>query len=386
MAATTKEGECSGGAFACGAESAEFWSLSEAVAITAWPPALASLSFRTSVVPLSRADCDAVLSASSSSSSSTSTVPSARGRGRGSVRARGRGGRASAPSSLASASEPTLASKGRGHPTPQSASTTNAREACLAMEARLDESIRGFGETGAFVKLDSRSPKDSVLLSVPSEGRERIFQCLDSMNFSTTDTESQRENKDFIAFLKAASSLMMVNTGRQAMLRLFGESSRVEADLKKALEFSSNSAYPVSVIVREFVKIEPHQEFRVFISNRKLTAVSQYFHFCLFEHFSPDLEERIKQFFESSLKENLPAASCIADIVVTETSVMLIELNPFHRTTDSCLFDWANDADFNLLTNGPFQLRIRTTPHLHKLSAPTPWQKLINLWHEAHEI
>jgi hypothetical protein len=57
-------------------------------------------------------------------------------------------------------------------------------------------------------------------------------------------------------------------------------SSRIREDLMKALEFPGS--FPVSIIVRAWTPMSAHQEFRGFVYNRKLTALSQY---CYYQYF-----------------------------------------------------------------------------------------------------
>lgn len=73
--------------------------------------------------------------------------------------------------------------------------------------------------------------------------------------------------------------------------------------------------------------------------------------------------------------------------VVTANSLTLIELNPFHRTTDSCLFDWSDEKDLRVLLEGPFELRCRSTPAplaLARGHVGLSWQRVIEYWKKEH--
>jgi len=58
------------------------------------------------------------------------------------------------------------------------------------------------------------------------------------------------------------------------MKLLFASSNRITRDLEKSLNFGSNSEFPIHLLVRKFEIIDPKLEFRTFISNKEITAIS----------------------------------------------------------------------------------------------------------------
>lgn len=101
-------------------------------------------------------------------------------------------------------------------------------------------------------------------------------------------------------------------------------------------------------------------EFRGFVYNNQLTALSQYYSQCYFPRLSGDREKyltKIKDFFEI-IQPKIPLSSYVIDFVIVTDSntnhnnnndinsnarVAVLELNPFNVATGACLFDWEKD-------------------------------------------
>lgn len=181
------------------------------------------------------------------------------------------------------------------------------------IEAKLDEAISKF-PNGAFVRLGSRSPKDSWV------GCREGFK---------------------------------VTSGKEALRRLTDSSERVHDDLSLALA----NEYEAFLFVRQWMDIPPESEFRCFMKGRKLVGVSQYQYRDVFPWVKENKEGihfAIEEFFHDFKK-----ASHLDDVVFdvfvklrrrgneSEYEVKLLEINPFFEMTDPCLFDWRNGGDFD---------------------------------------
>jgi hypothetical protein len=123
--------------------------------------------------------------------------------------------------------------------------------------------------TNCFIKLSSRSSKDSFLL--PHKERGILKRLLEK----GTDKKLAEE--------MAEAESMKVRNEKEA-IELLMMSQRVEDDLENMLEWD-NSLYttesrlkvPMSLIVREWKQIPKWGEFRGFVCKGKLNAVTQYF-------------------------------------------------------------------------------------------------------------
>jgi len=179
---------------------------------------------------------------------------------------------------------------------------------------RMDEVITKFPD-GCFVRLGSRSPKDSWL---------------------------------------AHKKGLRITTGEEAWKMLTDVSERVMEDLLLAID----NSYSPWIFLRQWLHIPKWAEFRCFMQNRQLVGISQYHH--LEDETFSDLVARAGS-FEWTIKQFFPAfsAACHLDSVVFDVfvkgremrknrwiwEVKLLEINPFFEMTDPCLFDWRKPFD-----------------------------------------
>lgn len=179
------------------------------------------------------------------------------------------------------------------------------------LESKIDSVIKQFPR-GAFIRLGSRSPKD----------------CFDAYKVG-----------------------YRYESGIDAVKALCG-SERVSDDLYLA----KGHGYTPHIAVRDWIKIKPWQEFRCFIRDRKLVAISQYNY--LKREVFPEITAnagsiewtlRIKTEMIAPL---LPQDNIIADYIYrlrkngneVINEAVLLEVNPYSPYTDPCLFDWNKDA------------------------------------------
>ena len=188
--------------------------------------------------------------------------------------------------------------------------TDEQRQILQKLEGKIDKFIKHF-PCGAFVRLGSRSPKDS-----------------------------------YEAYLKK----YCYKTGKEAIMALC-DSERVNDDLWLA----KSNDYTPHIAVREWIVIHPWQEFRCFIRNRKLVGISQYNY--LHRKVFPEIQENADR-IEWALRKKvemvapiLPADDVIVDFVykirehgnVVVNEAILLEVNPYLLYTDPCLFNWSVD-------------------------------------------
>lgn len=202
-----------------------------------------------------------------------------------------------------------------------------------------------FKEQGAFVRLSTRSPKDAIVSSA-------VF------------VQWMREKLSGIAaddFLEAGLAFYecVMDAGRmtngQAAVDLLCNSSRVFLDLKRAMD----AKFAVNCVIREYRLLPPCSEFRVFVVQGKITAVSQYIDCLFFPQLNVEqLRSVLLDFQEAVFKKHaaeLPIAF-VADMSVENDRCTIIELNPFIHKTGAALFDW--NADKEILLNGDCVIRL----------------------------
>jgi len=123
----------------------------------------------------------------------------------------------------------------------------------------------------------------------------------------------------------------------------------------------------------------PQYEFRGFANNKKLNALTMY---CCFAY-SEELHRRKKEVekiilkFYDSIKDKIDHTAYVIDFfVMSDNTVKIIELNPFHVGAGAGLFTWKDHR--NLFLNGPFEFRITESlpDDVHDIT-PIKWQKWI---------
>ncbi|KAL6066399.1 hypothetical protein QOT17_009587 [Balamuthia mandrillaris] len=266
------------------------------------------------------------------------------------------------------------------------------------LERVLEEAIRPFREAGnaAFVKLSSRSPKDATVASGKTDA---LYQ--EIIERFQQEGRVIDDNAKVCALYEAHLSALKVFSGKEA-LELLSSSGRIQQDIQLLLDTKHND-FDLQVIVREWVNIPISNEFRGFVYENRLTAVTQYFDMCYFPELNQHETRRaqVLQQLEKTFtkaKPNIPLSSYIIDFCISQRKaslneeiskegeddggdkVYIIELNPWSSFTDAGLFSWVKDAP---LLRGEEQteeqqvaFRVRDRPiQKARFEVLTPWKK-----------
>lgn len=165
-------------------------------------------------------------------------------------------------------------------------------------------------------------------------------------------------------------------TSEDEAIDLLLRSNRVRMDLGQDVAYPK--FFKSSLVVRRYdVDIDPALEFRAFVRNHKLTAVSQYeeFYYPNLSSRQEELKSRIADFFTSVVspivqKTNCLPASYVVDFALIGESLKVIEINPFHSNTAGSLFSWKNDRE--TILNGPLSFRFVESPPKKPLELVPP--------------
>jgi len=229
-------------------------------------------------------------------------------------------------------------------------SQTGDKEKANEVATRIDKAIKSFGGN-AFVKLSTRSPKDSLHGKINNRMKDALMEALKESD--------ETPNGDTIAFVTATRTAAKVSSGEEA-LNLLLLSQRIKSDLYMAIEFPD--AFNLQVLVREWIPMRPDYEFRAFVFGNKLNAISQY---CYYQHFPHIVSnrEKIRQkliTFWESVKDMIKQDNYIMDVVITDDDrALIIELNPFFNDTSACLFNWREPVDRKILKEGTTDIPLR---------------------------
>jgi hypothetical protein len=258
-----------------------------------------------------------------------------------------------------------------------------------------------------FVKLSTRSPKDSKILfeKATHAFKQRIDACHVSLQKSDNVAAlSISENDRWIMLTEEVAKASSVNNAIEA-LELFLDSERVYEDLLYALEevearekqktetdSQTTRAWSMSIVIRTWdPRVTLASEFRGFCWNYRLTCLGQYYHplyFPWLETHRDEIVEDCLRLFNSKVKESLPVPNALVDFAwLGDGEVMLIEVNPLSDCLGSFsastgLFDYEADRD---LIQGkdphtPCILRLRDGPEdtmKLKIKSRPEWRNLV---------
>jgi len=235
------------------------------------------------------------------------------------------------------------------------------------LEENINEVMKINSWQKVFVKLSTRSPKDSPIIKYKAKAE---FDKLFDKNIHTTFEDK------IILFGNLVQKNFASDSGRES-IELMISSQRVFEDLRYALEGKEDdyTKFGVNVVIREWNEAVPlENEFRGFVWGGNLNAVGQYSHLFCFPGLAsrvPEIKLRLKQTFDERLKPVLPSTlqNCIVDFAyMSNGDVKIIELNPFDCfvlgsfSMSTGLYNLNNPKDKEIIQNGPYELRIKETP------------------------
>ena len=228
----------------------------------------------------------------------------------------------------------------------------------------------------AFVKLSTRSPKDSQ--KILTKGLNSLESKL--LTAKSHDAEAIKKfiskdlNLKISMFSQCVQDNFCIETGSEA-LEVLISSERVFEDLEYA--FSNEPKIPfenagLQIVLREWTQSIPiHQEFRGFVWEGSLNAIGQYYHSLFFPELLEKkqlIQDKLTLFFMEKIKPKLTKnlKCCIVDLaILNENTIKLIEINPFDGKSlaslkgSTGLFDLDDPKDLNIVQKGPFELRLR---------------------------
>ncbi|KAF3201843.1 hypothetical protein TWF106_002688 [Orbilia oligospora] len=180
--------------------------------------------------------------------------------------------------------------------------------------------IAAIAELGGAVypKLNWSAPKDAAFMlgntlkcSSPSD----VYLLLKSSNFITHDLE-----------------------------HVFDETVDTPDETGKLLQLSD---VEYALVLRKWVDVITSVEFRCFVKQRKIVAITQrdLNHYDFLENGKEEFLALIQEFFARHLEKTFPEADFIFDVYIpktllTESRVWLVDINPYSPKTDTLTFAW----------------------------------------------
>lgn len=193
------------------------------------------------------------------------------------------------------------------------------------VEGRLEECRARMSENGnepVFVKTSCRSAKDS-----PTVGE--AFRTLYGQYLSQLEDEQKNsENEQIICILKAAFESLKVYKSERALEMLI-RSERIYQDMLLASEVPER--FNQNFVIRKFVHIDVDMEFRGFVHNRRLTALSQYNYLIYSKRLNENrqlVQKKIVDFFDQKVNPLLTDKfldNYVIDFALVSSNVRLID-------------------------------------------------------------
>jgi hypothetical protein len=197
------------------------------------------------------------------------------------------------------------------------------------------------GHGRVFVRMSNRSPKDGCIASSCSVEWSAIRRA-----------HGNDANGALVEILRLQMCSLACRSADDVMALLLS-SERVYRDNIEALNCAEEAGdvWRTSIVLRPWISLRECDEWRVFVCNRRVTAISQYCHLAMFAELqSVDLAllaERIREWVEHSVMPALSPRdydSAVVDVALLGETIKVIEINPFDSATGPALFCWKKDA------------------------------------------
>ena len=235
-----------------------------------------------------------------------------------------------------------------------------------------------------FVRLDPRSPKDGVMYPGCSRYDWLLKEVTEQAKVISKQMcpENEKKHRQQVMLASLAIEALALDTGDDAV-EVLTNSERTLRDIQQAAEFPK--LWDMKGVIRAFEKIPYHNEFRVFIYQGTLTAISQYDHRLYFPELStPSTLDRIRSqitsFFNLEIKDLMGNKSYILDLgILDKNTIKVIELNPFEPTTGPGLFSW--EKELNVLTDrsSPVPFRVVESAHSPPERTFPEWEEVLSV-------
>lgn len=253
------------------------------------------------------------------------------------------------------------------------------------LRRRLDKAIAVLS-SDVFVRLDTRSPKDAVLI-LPT-CRRLMRDLLGSRRFADVYSP-ECQTFDAACLHRAIIAAQRVADGREA-LDLLRHSKRVEADLVVGQVANQGDAASRLVVRRWCEKNDPLLELRAFVRAGEVSGLTQYYKTCYVptlvaqrDHIWRLVCEAVET-IHNRIQHLLPTPETLYSLdLALEQDVqgnfcrcILVEINPGPPVAGTVLFDWEDEEDRALLTRDPKVEGVLLSRIFRLVEKPVPWRSI----------
>jgi hypothetical protein len=235
--------------------------------------------------------------------------------------------------------------------------TESDRMSIHTIEEKLNK-IGCFSGSAFFLRLSTRSPKDSALSSLKT--RQIIDDLLLQSKMSSDNPYSAETVAEDLKIFTIASTLSLKTQSTREGISLLLHSRRVVEDI---MVTELNCADPVDanwsmqLVAREWWDdIYPPYEFRCFVSNNQMTAITQYYSLC----YLPEIVLQKALVLDMILTKwalvhpLLKVHTYTIDFAfsIDLDHIMVVEINPFPPIAGTALFNYHNESDRHIIQHG----------------------------------
>ena len=205
---------------------------------------------------------------------------------------------------------------------------------------------------GYFVRLSGRSPKDGEPYNM-----QKIKNNYENNLIRYEKLYDLKKDSPQLKVLSFLRSNHLKSENAKDALSLLLSSERIHLDLNDWIKEGGKEM----LAIREYGQdLCDDLEFRAFIYNNKLTAITQYDHYIKFEHIIKNkdkYQQMINDYWNKNIKNIIKTPNYSIDFaILNNNQVIAIEMSPFMKSTGPCCLNW--EVDHEEMMNGNGNLKI----------------------------
>ena len=205
---------------------------------------------------------------------------------------------------------------------------------------------------GCFARLSGRSPKDGEPYNM-----QKIKNNYENNLIKYEKLYNLQKDSPQLKVLSFLHSKNLKSENAKEVLNLLLSSERIHLDLNDWIKEGGKEM----LAIREYGQdLCDDLEFRAFIYNNKLTAITQYDHYIKFDHIIKNkdkYQQMINEYWNKNIKNIIKIPNYSIDFaILNNNEVIVIEMSPFMKSTGPCCLKW--EIDYEEMMHGNGNLKI----------------------------
>ncbi|KAJ2554518.1 hypothetical protein EV175_002555 [Coemansia sp. RSA 1933] len=187
---------------------------------------------------------------------------------------------------------------------------------------------------------DEEEPSAGINIESTTAEIRRIIEGLGGTVFPRMNWSSPRD----AIHMTTSDSLKCANPSQ--IYLLLKSSYNIASDIESGRYLSSDQLgeFEPELVLRQWCNLIPSMEFRCFVRNRQIIAISQidprFYDFL--EDMSSEILAKISDLFETHVRPNFPSSSYCFDAYIARTAdkTYVVDFEPWTHSVEPILFDW----------------------------------------------